>query len=253
MDCSDLAAHRYNDPLGGHRGPEATLGQSELQHPARERLESRIAFFQVKRTPTDAAVLLRRRHWTQKCTRGGSWQLKAASASRLQSALKTSRFRNHREEAEKWEKGCMRSTSCLSYFWGRRKSFKASPTFLRCFYGPFLQTTGYWSCCPGFQPTGRPAGCQRSRVPDRASISLRPPRCVCAAGRSLRESRRSSRHLVLIRRLEKGETGGEEPGRNEVIANRGWGRAGCGVVREKNRSSWWSVSRRSKTGSGKRR
>lgn len=124
----------------------------------------------------------------------------------------------------------MQSTSCLSYVSGKRKSFKASPTFLRCFYGTFLQTTGYWSCRPGFQPAGRPAACEGSRVPDRASVSLRPPRCVCAAGRSLRESRRSSRHLVLIRRLEKGETGGEEPGRNEVIANRGWGRAGVGGV-----------------------
>lgn len=123
----------------------------------------------------------------------------------------------------------MQSTSCLSYFWEKRKSFKASPTFLRCFYGTFLQTTGYWSCRSGFQPAGRPAGCERSRVPDRASVSLRPPR-VCAAGRSLHESRRSSRHLVLIRRLEKGETGGEEPGRNEVIANRGWRRAGVGGV-----------------------
>lgn len=154
-------------------------------------------------------MLLRRRHWIQKCTRGGSWQLKAlASASRLQSALKTSRFRNHREEAEKWQKGCMQSTSCLSYFWGKRKSFKASPTFLRCFYGPFLQTTGYWSCRPGFQPTGWPAGCERSRVPDRASVSLRPPRCVCAAGRSLRESRRSTVILFSLGGWRKGRPEG---------------------------------------------
>lgn len=134
----------------------------------------------------------------------------------------------------------MQSTSCLSYFWEKRKGFEASLTVLRCFSRTFLQTTGGWSSRPGFQPAGKTNG---GRVPDRASVSLRPPRCVWAAGRSLRESRRSSRHLVLIRRLEKGETGGEEPGRNEVIANRGWGRAGCGSLRQRNRSSWRSVSR----------
>lgn len=45
----------------------------------------------------------------------------------------------------------------------------------------------------------------------------------------------------------------EEMRSSLTAAGGGRGSAGCGVVREKNRSSWWSVSRRSKTGSGKRR
>lgn len=137
---------------------------------------------------------------------------------------------------------------------GRRgRVFRPLNHFRDVFSRTFLQMTGCWSFRPSFQPAGWFANCKRSHVPDAASVSLRPPRCVCAAARQ-----KFARAVILfsLGGWRKGRPEGrslEEMRSSLTAAEGGRGSAGCGLGREKNRSPQRRFSRRGKTGREKKR